>query len=451
MNIKWTRIFFLVTALVACLGFSRAASAAIKIAGCGDSITAQVPGWTGDLQTLLGTSYAVQNDGVSGATLLNNGNNPYTKTTKFTASENFAPDIVIIMLGTNDSKPANWTTHKAEFEADYKALIATYQALPSHPRVFLNICPPAGVNSFAIDGTVIENEVVPLIKKVAADTCVGLIDVFSAMGGHTLNTSYFSATDQVHPNAAGAQKIADTVYAALQADRADAGTCVPVAADAGPLDASARPRRTRRPPPRSRNRKTRLDRPARQDRRGPVERRPRADRAVRRVRVGPRPKTRAAAAAASRRARTVSGRQCFCRSSRSRGARARGSTSPAGTRRSTLLNSDHSRRPSKANKPMDSRAASVRNAPCIVSGPLAVAGSAMARSHECPGETEISKCNTAKRSVGSTNTVDGGRCARPPRPVWWWSLRSDPLKFRRLQSAFRARASMLPSSMRWTG
>jgi acyl-CoA thioesterase I len=237
MSIGWTRSFFFVTALVACLGFSRVASAVTKVACVGDSIT-QRSGWCEDLGTLLGPNYAVQNDGLSGTTLLKAGDNPYWNCTQFASSKAFAPDIVIIMLGTNDSKPQNWAKG-ANFEADYKALIAVYQALPSLPRVLLNICPPAGVNSYNISGTVIENEVIPLIKKVAADTCVGLIDVFSAMGGHTLNASYFSATDQVHPNAAGAQKIADTVYAALQADRADAGRCVPVAADAGLLDASS--------------------------------------------------------------------------------------------------------------------------------------------------------------------------------------------------------------------
>jgi lysophospholipase L1-like esterase len=233
MKTIWTRLLFVVATLAVCIGVTRAAGAATKIAGCGDSITAQVPGWTGDLQTMLGTTnYTVQNDGVSGATLLKAGNNPYWNTQKFTDSKNFAPDIVVIMLGTNDSKPVNWTTHKSEFEADYKALIAVYQALPSHPRVFINLCPPAGTNGFAIDGTVIANEVNPLIRKVAADTGVGLIDVFAAFGGPAINQAYFgSAGDQVHPNAAGAQKIADAVYDALMAALADGGTVDSGAAD----------------------------------------------------------------------------------------------------------------------------------------------------------------------------------------------------------------------------
>ena len=49
--------------------------------------------------------------------------------------------------------------------------------------------------------------------------------MFTAFGGHTLDPSlYGSAGDQVHPNAKGAQRIADTVYAALIAMATDGGT-----------------------------------------------------------------------------------------------------------------------------------------------------------------------------------------------------------------------------------
>ena len=46
------------------------------------------------------------------------------------------PDIVLIKLGTNDTKPQNWK-YKDEFMADYQHLIDSYKALNSHPRIIL--------------------------------------------------------------------------------------------------------------------------------------------------------------------------------------------------------------------------------------------------------------------------------------------------------------------------
>lgn len=153
------------------------------------------------------------------------------------------------MLGTNDSKPFNWNAHKGEFVGDYEALIDSYAALPSHPKIYLNLCPPAGTNGYQIDGVVIEKEVIPDIEQIAAAKGLPTIDVFAAFGGHTLDPSlYGSAGDRVHPNAKGAQVIADTVYAALKAvvdggmdaAGADAASSVDAVVDATePNDAGA--------------------------------------------------------------------------------------------------------------------------------------------------------------------------------------------------------------------
>ncbi len=199
---------------------ARSAAAVTVVACVGDSITQNTPqnlGWSDRLGLRLGANYRANNYGVSGTTLLKKGDFPYWNTPAFTQSHASGPGIVVIMLGTNDSKPQNWGPHKPEFVGDYEALIDTYSALPSHPKIFLNLCPPAGANGFGISGAVIENEMIPLIRQVAAAKGVGIIDVFSAFGGHNFDpTLYGSAGDQVHPNAVGTQRIADTVYAALE-------------------------------------------------------------------------------------------------------------------------------------------------------------------------------------------------------------------------------------------
>ena len=128
----------------------------------------------------LGNAYTTNNYGVSGTTLLKKGDVPYWNTQQFTDSHTVNPNIVVIMLGTNDSKPQNWGTHSGEYATDYEALIDSYTVLASHPRIFLNLPPPAGTNGFGISGTIIENEILPLVRQTATKKGTGLIDIFSA-------------------------------------------------------------------------------------------------------------------------------------------------------------------------------------------------------------------------------------------------------------------------------
>jgi len=55
----------------------------------------------------------------------------YWTTPAFGNSKAFAPAVVVIMLGTNDSKTAIWKGGNNSYEADYRSLLATYAALPS--------------------------------------------------------------------------------------------------------------------------------------------------------------------------------------------------------------------------------------------------------------------------------------------------------------------------------
>jgi acyl-CoA thioesterase-1 len=216
--------FIAALVVVTSLRATPAHAAPIKVACVGDSIT-QNSGWSDKLGMRLGAGYTSTNYGVTGTTLLKQGDSTYWTTPAFTQSHSSNPDIVVIMLGTNDSKPQNWNAHKGEFVGDYEALIDSYAALPSHPKIYLNLCPPAGTNGYGISGTVIENEVLPDIKQIATTKGLPTIDVFTAFGGHTLDQSLYGSTaDLVHPNAKGAQVIADTVYAALTAAPSDGGT-----------------------------------------------------------------------------------------------------------------------------------------------------------------------------------------------------------------------------------
>ena len=116
--------------------FSSLAESITRIACVGDSITYGAairdraktcyPKVLGDL---LGGKYSVCNYGVNGATLLRKGDKPYWKLKAFEEATKFAPNIVIIKLGTNDPKPQNWGKAGDEYEADLRARIAHFQNL----------------------------------------------------------------------------------------------------------------------------------------------------------------------------------------------------------------------------------------------------------------------------------------------------------------------------------
>lgn len=185
----------------------------VKLACVGDSIT-QGAGTKGNpypkqLQELLGDKWEVGNFGVSGRTLLDKGDHPYSKEKKYQDALAMKPDVVIIKLGTNDTKPQNWK-FKDEFYADYKKLIESFHALESKPRVF--ICRPVpviGNGAFNITEAGVQEQI-PILDKLAKDLGVGVIDMYAA-----LKDSPELIPDKVHPNAEGAKKMAEAAKAVL--------------------------------------------------------------------------------------------------------------------------------------------------------------------------------------------------------------------------------------------
>lgn len=186
----------------------------IRVACLGDSITYGVgagPGWAypDQLDRMLGGDWDVRNFGHSGASIAKGDKHTIWNQKEYKQALEFHPDVVVIMLGTNDTKPENWAK-KNEFPKLYKELVVSFQKLSSKPRVFCCTAPyVAKKGAFGINEAGVVEQM-PMIKEVATNWGAGLIDVHGA----TLNHDEVFK-DNVHPSQAGATMIASAVYQSL--------------------------------------------------------------------------------------------------------------------------------------------------------------------------------------------------------------------------------------------
>ena len=190
-----------------------------RVACVGDSITAGAGSknpYPAQLQGMLGDKWLVKNFGVSGRTLLKKGDHSYWIEKAFQNAKDFQPNVVIIMLGTNDTKPQNWAHHD-EFYADYKELVETFKNLDSKPKIFLvRPTPVFSPGNYGINEKNLDVEI-PIINQIATEEQAGIIDFHVA-----LNTKPKLEPDHVHPNADG-----DTIMAQTAADALTGKTVTP--------------------------------------------------------------------------------------------------------------------------------------------------------------------------------------------------------------------------------
>jgi acyl-CoA thioesterase I len=201
---------------------------AVRVACVGDSITYgaglqdrehdSYPAWIG---RWLGIGWDVRNFGHNGATMLTKSDLPYVKQKEHDEALAFKPDVVIIMLGTNDSKHRgdgsldaenavdNWQ-YKADFVPDYEALIATFRKANPAAKFYLCYPTPCFPGRWGINDKTIRDEVIPLIRQVARKSNAKTINLYKTFSG---KKELFP--DTVHPNAAGAKLMATTIYHAL--------------------------------------------------------------------------------------------------------------------------------------------------------------------------------------------------------------------------------------------
>ena len=153
--------------------------------------------------------FDVINCGKSATTALVKGDRPYKECAEYRTSLKSDPDIVIICLGANDSKAANWNADN--YRNDYYNLICEYLNLPSKPTVYLFYTTyVADQSKTGCRRTVIQNEIMPIQYELAEELDLKIIDLNTL----TKNNSK-KYTDGVHPNDELQAMMAEYIYNAL--------------------------------------------------------------------------------------------------------------------------------------------------------------------------------------------------------------------------------------------
>lgn len=177
-----------------------------RIACVGDSITYGIGAdnlssgsYPARLQALLGNRYEVGNFGWSGSTFCGYTPNSkiYAEGEQFRASIDFEPDVVIIMLGTNDTTFWNYPQTAAGVEKAARDLVHFYRTLPSQPEVIL--CTPITRYDKKVNDLILRDEVVPLLRRVAAAEDCWFVDLHA----QTSNWESTNLKDGLHPNSGG--------------------------------------------------------------------------------------------------------------------------------------------------------------------------------------------------------------------------------------------------------
>lgn len=164
------------------------------------------------LQEKLGEGYIVRNFGYNNASARFDADTPYVRKRVYRNSLAWNPDIVLLMLGTNDTKRRNWDP--GIFRRDYRKIVQSYLDLPSKPRVILiapiRIFQPMHIPLLGLYSETMEGGVRPAIREIAAEMGLELVDLVDLFP----DSEYMM--DGVHPQATGARMLAEAICSAIK-------------------------------------------------------------------------------------------------------------------------------------------------------------------------------------------------------------------------------------------
>jgi len=191
----------------------------VKIACIGDSITnshaANRKYYPEYLNDMFPSNVEVRNYGVSATSALFSAKKPYVETAQYKDAVEYAPDVLFMMLGTNDIKAENWATGSKNFIADYTKIIDSFKAVNEDVKVYIGLSPRIFKENVIgeRDPKILENEAVPQLRDLA-----------KKLGVKTVNLMDFSKDkgdlfpDFLHPNAECAQMFAEEIYKVISPD-----------------------------------------------------------------------------------------------------------------------------------------------------------------------------------------------------------------------------------------
>ena len=186
-----------------------------RIACIGDSITwgftivnRRKNSYPALLQERLGQDYEVRNFGYNDASARFDADTPYVTKAVYQESLDWNPDIVLLMLGSNDTKKRNWDPEI--FRRDYRRIVESYLRLPSKPQVILiapiQIFQPLHIPVLGLYSETMEKGVRPAIREIASDLGLPLVDLEDLF-----RTSKYML-DGVHPQVSGVKLLEEAIY-----------------------------------------------------------------------------------------------------------------------------------------------------------------------------------------------------------------------------------------------
>jgi lysophospholipase L1-like esterase len=125
-------------------------------------------------------------------------------------AKRYNPNVVIIMLGTNDSKPQNWA-HSTEIAGDMATMVKIFKDLPSKPEIIVVMPVPVFKPAFGITEELLV-QVRPLLAQGAKQAGATVVE-----STETFTSQEALFPDGVHPNEKGAEMIGQLVLKNLPA------------------------------------------------------------------------------------------------------------------------------------------------------------------------------------------------------------------------------------------
>lgn len=200
----------------------------VKVACVGDSITFR-HGFEDEpennyptvLAELLGEEYRVTNFGESGTCVQETGDCAYIDQTVYPLSLDQKADVLVFMLGTNDSKEWNWNGEEA-FRKSYEKLLDSYIEAEQPSKVYICTSPKAfylddktaGGAEFGIQPKIVD-KIVKIQNEVAKERGYYVIDIYEL----SKNNPEWFEEDGIHPTLEGASGIANAVAEQILNDK----------------------------------------------------------------------------------------------------------------------------------------------------------------------------------------------------------------------------------------